>query len=349
MVDGQYGKNLIDESLMRKKIKIGIIGCSTIAHNSTIPAILKSTTSEVEVIGSRSKEKAKKFASEFGCKKYGSYEDVLNDSNVDIVYVSTPIGTHEEWVIKSAHAGKHIICEKSSTISFESAKKMIKVCKEKKVRLMEGFMYRFHPSHQKVKQLINDGVMGELFSFSSWYGFPPISKNNIRYEKSLGGGILNDAGCYPINASRMLFECEPEGILCNLVIDEEKKVDVKATVFMNFGKGRYSQCVLGYDLFYQSMYNLWGSEGFLSLTRSYNVPPDMQVTLDINSKIIQDKISINVADHFEIMISSFINELQKPNSSSYNFESDLLNQARVMEAARVSYNEKRYVMINEIQ
>ena len=334
---------------MDDKIRIGIIGCSTIAKSSTIPAILKSANCELAFVGSRSKDKAKKNAQEFGCEKYGSYEDVLDDSGVDAVYISTPVGTHEEWVIKSAQTGKHILCEKSSTTSFDSAKKMISVCKENNVRLMEGFMFRFHPSHRKVNEFINDGTIGKIFSFSSKYGFPPISKDNIRYDKSLGGGILNDAGCYPINASRMLFESEPEGILCNLVMDREKQVDTKAVIFMDFSDGRHSQSAVGYDLFYQSVYSLWGSEGSLSLTRAYNVPPDMHVTLDINANNFQEKISIDTADHFQLMINSFCDELQNTQSSRYNFENDLLNQARVMEAARISNNKKRYVRIDEVK
>ena len=334
---------------MSDKSRIGIIGCSTIANGSTIPAILKSDNCKLAFVGSRSYDKAKKIAQEFGCEKYGSYEDVLDDSNVDAVYISTPVGTHEEWVIKSAQAGKHVLCEKSSTISFDAAKKMIRSCKENNVRLMEGFMFRFHPSHRKVKEIINNGIIGNLFSFSSRYGFPPVSKDNIRYDKSLGGGILNDAGCYPINASRMLFGSEPEGILCSLIMDREKQVDTKATIFMDFNNGRYSQSAVGYDLFYQSTYSLWGSNGSLSLTRAYNVPPDMHVTLDVIANNFQEKISIDTADHFKIMINSFCDEIHNPNSLQYNFEEDLLNQARVMEAARISNKEKRYVRIDEVK
>lgn len=332
---------------MNKKIKIGIIGCSTIANNSTIPAILKSDNCELGFIGSRSGDKAKNYAHKFKSKKYGSYEDVLN-SDVDAVYVSTPVGTHEEWVIKAARVKKHILCEKSSTSSFNSAKKMLQVCKDNDVRLMEGFMYRFHPSHQLVKKFISDGIMGDLFAFTSRYGFPSISKSNIRYDKSLGGGILNDAGCYPINASRMLFESEPNGILCNLIMDEEKQVDTKATMLMDFGRNRYSQCIVGYDLFYQSTYSIWGSKGFLNLTRAYNVQPDMHVTLDISTDSFQDKISINAADHFQLMIDTFCNEIRRPHESLYNFEKDMLYQARIMESARISNTEKRYVKIDEI-
>ena len=334
---------------MSDKSRIGIIGCSTIANGSTIPAILKSDNCKLAFVGSRSYDKAKKIAQEFGCEKYGSYEDVLDDSNVDAVYISTPVGTHEEWVIKSAQAGKHVLCEKSSTISFDAAKKMIRSCKENNVRLMEGFMFRFHPSHRKVKEIINNGIIGNLFSFSSRYGFPPVSKDNIRYDKSLGGGILNDAGCYPINASRMLFGSEPEGILCSLIMDREKQVDTKATILMDFNNGRYSQSAVGYDLFYQSTYSLWGSNGSLSLTRAYNVPPDMHVTLDVIANNFQEKISIDTADHFKIMINSFCDEIHNPNSLQYNFEEDLLNQARVMEAARISNKEKRYVRIDEVK
>ena len=334
---------------MTNEIKIGIIGCSTIAKNSTIPAILKSNNAKLEYIGSRSNNKALEFSKIFDCEKFGTYDDVINDENVDAVYISTPVGNHEEWVLKSAKAGKHVLCEKSSTTSFDSAKKMVSVVKENNVRLMEGFMYRFHPSHQKVKKYINNKIIGKIFLFSSKYGFPPISKDNIRYNRSLGGGILNDAGCYPINASRMLFESEPIGVFCNLVIDKEKQVDTKATLLMDFDKDIQSQSSVGYDLQYQSNYNLWGSDGFLSLTRAYNIPPDMQAKLNIKNSNKDEEILIEPVNHFQLMIESFSDEINKLNSNKFNFEEDLLNQAKVMEACRVSNNEKRYVEIKEIE
>jgi len=236
---------------MSDKIRIGIIGCSTIARNSTLPAILKSNNTKLEYIGSRSNNKALEFSKIFDCEKFGTYDDVINDENVDAVYISTPVGNHEEWVLKSAKAGKHILCEKSSTTSFDSAKKMVNTVKENNVRLMEGFMYRFHPSHQKVKKCINENTIGKVFLFSSKYGFPPISKDNIRYNKSLGGGILNDAGCYPINATRMLFESEPKSVFCDLIIDKETQVDTKATLLMNFDGNKQlmqQECYLNLSL-----------------------------------------------------------------------------------------------------
>jgi predicted dehydrogenase len=334
---------------MTDKINIGIIGCSTIAKNSTIPAILKSNNAKVERIGSRSNNKALEFSKISDCEKCGTYEDVINDKDVDAVYISTPVGNHEEWVLKAAKAGKHILCEKSSTTSFDSAKKMVSVVKENNVRLMEGFMYRFHPSHQKVKECINDKTIGKVFLFSSKYGFPPISRDNIRYDKSLGGGILNDAGCYPINASRMLFESEPRGVFCNLTMDKETQVDTKATLLMDFDDGKQSQSSVGYDLDYQSNYRLWASDGSLSLTRAYNIPPDMQARLNIKNNSTEKEILIEPVNHFQLMVESFSKELIKSNSCKYNFEEDLLNQAKVMEACRISNDEKRYVETKEIK
>ena len=329
------------------KLKIGIIGCSRIAKNSTIPAILKSENFELEFIGSSS-QKAEEFASNFNCKKFGSYDDVLNDNDVDVVYISTPVGLHEKWVIKSAEAGKHILCEKSSCTSYSSAKKMIEVCKKNHVRIMETLMFRFHPSHKKVKEIIKNEIIGDIFSFYGCYGFPPIPKNDIRYNKSLGGGIFNDAGCYPICASRILFDSEPESILCDLFIDKEFEIDTKASVFMNFSDSRTCHFNVGYNLFYQSFYSLWGSKGVLHLSRAYNVPPDMPVTLTLNTNENEQKFLIEPVDHFKLMIDSFYDELKNPGSSNYSFESDLLKQARIMEAARLSFSEKRYVKINEI-
>ena len=170
---------------MNSKIKFGIIGCSRIAKRSFIPATIKSEFAEIEIIGSRSVDNAKIFSNEFDCKKYGTYEDVFSDDSVDAVYISTPIGTHEDWVLKAASAGKHIICEKSSTTSFESARKMTKRCKQNNVRIMEGFVYRFHPQHQKVKELIANNRIGDLVSFNGSFGFPAFPQGDIRYDSKL--------------------------------------------------------------------------------------------------------------------------------------------------------------------
>ena len=337
-------------------LRFGIIGCSRIAKRSVIPAILKSEFAELQMIGSRSVDRAKEFSSEFNCKNYGTYEDVISDESVDAVYISTPIGTHEEWAIKAANAGKHIHCEKSSTTSFESAKKMIENSKQNNVRIMEGFMFRFHPQHQKVKDLINNNKIGDLVSFNGTFGFPAFPEGDIRYNKKLGGGFLNDSGCYPICASRMIFEEEPIGVSCNLSIDAKAGVDVRGTSYMIFDKEKTASVTYGNGNHYQSKYNVWGSGGIISLERAYSVPPDFKTSVNIQSNTENtwdgtknENYEINPTDHFLEMINVFCLEITGKKKSSFSFEQELENQAKVMELHRISSRENRFVSLDEIK
>jgi predicted dehydrogenase len=333
---------------MQKKIRFGIVGCSRIAEGSTIPAILNSPYAELIRIGSRNGTKAEKFANRFHCKKYGTYQDVLSDEDVDAVYISTPVGTHEEWVTKAAKAGKHVLCEKSSTTSYSSAKTMVETAKQNKIRLMEGFMFRFHPSHKKVLDIINTGTLGKIFSFYGMYGFQAISKDDIRYKKELGGGALNDAACYPICASRIIFGREPVGVTCELQTDKQTEVDERALVTIRYGRDQLAQMAVGYGLFYQSMYGVWGTEGFLKLSRSYNIQSDMSASIIVSSNKKSEEISVEPVNHFVLMVNGFSKEVLGLEPATFNFEGDLLNQARVMEAARLSHIESRFVELSEV-
>ena len=336
-------------------LRFGVIGCSRIAKRSVIPAILKSEFAELQMIGSRSIDKAKEFSNEFNCKNYGTYEDIISDDSVDAVYISTPIGTHEEWAIKAANAGKHVYCEKSSTTSFESAKKMIEHSKQNNVRIMEGFMFRFHPQHQKVKELVSNNKIGDLVSFNGTFGFPAFPEGDIRYNKKLGGGFLNDSGCYPICASRMIFEEEPIGVSCNLSIDAKTGVDVRGTSYMIFENEKTALITYGNGNYYQAKYNIWGSEGIISLERAYSVPSDFKTNVNIQystennwNSTKNENYEINPTDHFLEMINRFCLEIIAKKKSSFDFEQELENQARVMEAHRISSNEKRFVNLDEI-
>ncbi len=329
---------------MHKVIKFGIIGCSEIANNSTIPAILESKNAKIGIIGSRSLKKAKTFAEKFHCKNFGTYEEVLEDNNIDAVYISVPVGLHKEWSIKAAKAGKHVLCEKSSSTTYLDSLKMVQEAKKNKIRIMEGFMFRFHPSHKKVKEIINSKKIGKVYSFFGRYGFPNPPKNNIRFKKDLGGGILNDAGCYPICASRIIFGREPIGVLCQSTLDKNG-IDVKTTIHLKYSDSQFAQIITGYGLFYQSSYSLWGSNGLLHLTRSYNIPSDMKPIISINHGKKEQKILIPSVNHFKLMIDAFSKEITNERSCDFIFEDDLLKQAKVMQAARDSSERGEYIEI----
>ena len=322
-----------------KPLKFGIIGCSRIAKRSVIPAILKSEFSELEIIGSRSTDKAKEFASEFNCEKFGTYEDVILDDAVDVVYISTPINTHAEWSIKATAAGKHVYVEKSSTDDLKSAEQMVKSAKENNVRLIEGFMFRFHPQHQKVKELIKNGKIGEVKSFNGVFGFPAFPEGDIRYHS----GFLKDSGCYPICASRIIFNEEPLGVFCKQEKISNSSVDLGGSVILFYENGKTATITYSNGSYYQAKYEVWGTDGVISLDRAYSVPPDFttRVTLQYNTENNwegrQSEIfEIKPKDHFLEMIDTFCMEITGIKKAPFDFEQELLNQARVMLAVSSS-------------
>mgnify|MGYP001292727140 CR=1 FL=1 len=324
------------------RLKFGIIGCSRIAKRSVIPAIIKSEFAQLEIIGSRSTDKAKEFANEFKCEKFGTYEDVISDDSVDVVYISTPIDTHAELSIKAIAAGKHVYVEKSSTDNLESAIKMVESAKENNVRLMEGFMFRFHPQHQKVKELIKEGKIGEVKSFNGVFGFPAFPEGDIRYDS----GFLRDSGCYPICASRIIFGEEPLGVFCSQKKIPESSVDVGGSAILVYENGKTATITYSNGSYYQAKYEVWGTDGVISLDRAYSVPPDFttKVTLQYNTENNWDGrkneiFEIEPKDHFLEMIDAFCMEITGTKKAPFDFEQELLNQARVMFAASHSANQ----------
>ena len=284
------------------------------------------------------------------------YDDIISDDNVDAVYISTPIGLHDEWAIKAANSGKHILCEKSSTTNFVSAKKMVDTAIKNNVRLLEGFMFRFHPQHSKVKKLIDEGKIGTLTAFHGSFGFPEFSSDDIRYDGKLGGGFLNDAGCYPICASRIIFNEEPIGVSSNLSFDEKFGVDVSGTSSILYKNDKQATITYGHGRYYQAKYDVWGSEGILSLERAYSLPSNFEtkISLQYNTENSWAGRQIEIFkqkpnNHFLEMINSFCNEINGENKPIFNFENDLLEQAKIMEAHRISSKERRFVGLDEIK
>jgi len=333
-----------------KPLKFGIIGCSRIAKRSVIPAIIKSEFAELEIIGSRSTDKAKEFASKFNCEKFGSYEDVISDDSVDVVYISTPIGTHAELSKKATKAGKHVYVEKSSAKNLGHAEEMVQSAKENNVRIMEGFMFRFHPQHQKVKELIKEGKIGEVKSFNGIFGFPAFPEGDIRYEHiARGGGFLNDSGCYPICASRMIFNEEPIGVFSNkkFINNDKGHTDVQGSLILFYENDKTATISYSNGSYYQAKYEVWGTDGVISLDRAYSVPPDFttKVTLQYNTENNWEGrrteiFEIEPKDHFLEMIDTFCMEITGIKKAPFNLEQELLNQAYVMHAAGGNNNDK---------
>ncbi|QDI88783.1 Gfo/Idh/MocA family oxidoreductase [Candidatus Nitrosopumilus sp. SW] len=319
---------------MNSKIRFGVIGCSSIAMKSAIPAIIDGKNSTLKMIGSRSITKARKFAKKFSCSEFGNYEDVLKNDNVDAVYISLPMNLHEKWAIKAAKSGKHVLCEKSAVLSHNSAKKVIAECKKNNVRIMENFIFKFHPQHKKILELIAKNTIGDIHTISAKYGFnfSHITKN-FRFNKKLGGGSLNDVGCYLISACIFIFKDIPVSVCCNLDIDKKSKIDIRGNILLTFPNNKTGLLSFGYDNYFQSTYEIWGTKGIIKSERAFNVTKNMKTVINLfqNDKI--KKITIPPANQFQLAIEHFCTTIQK-NVITDNFEKDILDQALIMDVIR---------------
>jgi len=327
---------------MKKKIKFGIIGCSSIAERNTIPSILEAGNAELQFIGSRSVEKAKKFANQFSCVNYGNYDEVLEQKDVDAVYISLPIALQEEWILKAAKHGKHILCEKTATTSYESAKKIINICKKNQVRVLEGFSFVYHPQHEKVIKIINQGKIGNNLSFNGKFGFNlPFSTKDFRFKNFLGGGALNDIGCYMIRASNMIYQSKPLSVNCSLSFDKKTEVDLKGSILIEYSDNRTAFGLFSYCNMFESTYEIWGSKGTIYLERAFNIRKNMNAKIRIQTENNKKNIKLVQYDQFELMVTNFCKNLLSNTLNNLDFEKELLNQALIMDKARKSDKMKK--------
>lgn len=331
------------------KIRFGILGCSRIAQKSVIPAIADSNLAELVMVGSRDKAKAEGYAKQANCPLSGTYEDVLANKDVGVVYISLPNSMHEEWTIKAAEAGKHVWCEKPAALDFRAATRMVAACKKNTVRLMEGFSFLFHPQHKKVLELVEEGTLGEILRFEGCFAYPTPGEGNIRIDPTLGGGVYGDAAVYPIRASRMLFNEEPIGVACALVVDPAFGVDVKVDLLLFYPGGRSALITAAFGGYFQSTYSILGSKAYLKVQRAYAVPKDTEVKILLECDDTVQELAVEPADQFRLMTDDFCQEITQGSASTKQYEEDLLAQARVSAAGYLAHKEKRTVLLSEIE
>lgn len=336
----------------RSQIKFGILGCSRIAQKNTLPAMQSSASVRLAMVGSRDPLKAKEVAEKFNGEKWGAYDEVLQNPDIDAVYISLPNSLHEEWTIKAARAGKHVICEKPAATSYAAAKNMVLAAEENGVRLLEGFMFRYHPQHAEVKKLIKNGALGDILRFEGCFGYSMPDPEKSEMRKELHGGSLHATGCYPIAASRMIFEEEPESIFAKFKIDPESGIDVQTDIILHYPNGKTALASSLFGSYYQSTYSVLGSKACVKLARAYAVPRDMETKLYFEYFDADDKVRETIiapTDHFQLMLDDFCAEIIKGDSGVKKYEADLLAQARVIEAAKLSNQKNRPIKISEIK
>ena len=300
------------------------MGCAAIAKKSVIPAIVSLPEQfELVAIASRTSEKAAEFAALFGCEAVTGYDNLLK-LDIEAVYIPLPTGLHEEWINKAVLSGKHVYAEKSIASSFASASKMVENAKQSEVALMEGYMFLYHSQHQKVKELIAEGAIGEIRNFSGAFGFPPLADGNFRYDAEIGGGALYDAAGYPLRAVHFMMGTDYKVVASTLNIDSQTGTNLYGSAFLKNDSGIGAQIAFGFDHFYQCNYEIWGSKGKITATRAYTPAPDFKPEIILEQQGNIEVIKAEACNHFVGAMQEFYEIIVGNQSKEKHYQSILL-------------------------
>ena len=251
-----------------KILKWGLLSTANI-NRSIIGPIRASKRNQLEAVASRSPEKARAYAKEWSIPRaFGTYEEMLSDPGIDVVYISLPNGLHAEWTIKAAQAGKHILCEKPLALTVRELDAMEAAAREAGVVLAEAFMYRHHPQTLKVKQLVADGEIGDLQLVRGSFTFDLQKPGDVRLIPELGGGSIWDVGCYPISYARYLVGAEPLDVF-GWQYNGAETVDLTFAGQMRFPEEVYAQFDSGFRTPFRTQVEVVGSTGSLLIPRPF--------------------------------------------------------------------------------
>lgn len=267
-----------------KVIKWGILGSARIAEQQFIPAIKEARGAELLAVASRTKERALEFAKNNGIPRaYESYEELLDDPDVDAVYIPLPNDLHAEWTIRAAKKGKHVLCEKPAALDAKQTAEMVNTCSQHGVVFMEAFMYQFHPQWKKLKELLQAGVIGELKMVNANFSFFLANPENIRLHSEKGGGALYDVGCYCVNVSRLIMGSEPTEVRALGKFASDGIVDYSLSAVLKFPDQSIAHFDCSFEAADRQFVEVVGSTGSITMNLPYR-PDKGTPTLTVSKK-----------------------------------------------------------------
>jgi predicted dehydrogenase len=264
-----------------RKLRWGILGAARV-NERLLPAIVEASNSELAAIASRRPGAAAatlaKHAPGHGARTYDALEPLLEDPAVEAVYLPLANQEHAEWAVKAIRSGKHLLCEKPMALAVADIEAIEAAARERGVTVMEGFMYRFHPQHARVLELIRGGSLGEVRSARATYSFAmrPARRYRIDRGPGQGGGAMWDIGCYAIHSLRMFFDGPPLAVTA-LAQRNEHGADTAMSGVVDFGGGRHAHFDFSFQRARRSEYEVIGAKGGARCHAVWQLPGDVPV------------------------------------------------------------------------
>ena len=268
---------------MLKKIRWGVLSTAAIGLKKVIPGMQHCEYASMNAIASRDLSKAQRAASSLGiAKAYGSYEELIADPDIDAIYNPLPNNLHVEWTIRAAEAGKHVLCEKPIGMNVAEAETLLAARARTGVKIGEAFMVRCHPQWIRLRQLLEEGRIGQLRSVFGFFSYFNVDPANIRNQADVGGGALMDIGCYLIQAARFAFANEPNRVIACIDRDPQMHTDRLTSAILDFPAGQ-AVFTCSTQLVPYQRFQFLGAKGRIELEVPVNAPPDRPVRLLVDS------------------------------------------------------------------
>jgi predicted dehydrogenase len=248
----------------QRPIRFGILGAARIAPDALIKAAHNVPEVEVVAIAARDPKRAREFAAANGIPRVlATYDDLVNDPDLDVIYNPLPNSLHCEWTIAALRAGKHVLCEKPLASNAAEAERMARAADESGKILGEAFHYRYHPLADRIRALMTDGTLGQLVHVEGHFSVP-IPETNIRFDWGLAGGATMDLGCYPLHMIHYFSGMTPRVIRATAETGP-KNIDIAMDVALELDGGVTARmvCAMKKDSVINATFSARGDRGEL--------------------------------------------------------------------------------------
>jgi len=303
-------------------VRWGILSTARI-NQALLDGASQTERATVVAVASRDQARAEEYGREHGIERaYGSYEALLEDPDIEVVYISLPNSLHVEWSTNALEAGKHVLCEKPLAKSPGAVERAFATAERAGRLLMEAFMYRHHPQTHKLKEVVSSGAIGELRQLRSSFSFTLHDLDNVRMRPELDGGALMDLGCYCISVTRLLGG-EPQRVFGFQRIGPTG-IDVGFTGLLQFPRDVLGEFHCAFDLPEGSGIEAVGSEGSVLVREPFRC---RDPHLEVNG----ERVEVEDIDRYLLQIENFSDAVRGDAEPLLGRE-DALDQARTIDA-----------------
>lgn len=314
----------------------GVLSVSKFAMTKLLPATRNSNRNSIDAIASRDLGRARQAASQIGAPKaYGTYDELLSDSEIDVVYNPLPNHLHLEWTVKAAAAGKHVLCEKPLGMNAAEVKQMIAARDKYGVQIMEAFMIRTHPQWLAAREIVRSGEIGDVRAFIAGFSYFNTDPGNIRNIAGAGGGAIYDIGCYCVTTSRFILEQEPSRVTCLIDRDPTFQTDRLASAILDY-PGAQAIFTVSTQMVPFQRTQIVGTKGRVEMEIPINAPPDRPQRIFVDTGGALDRSGIRtvefpVVDQYSIQADEFAAAVLGEKPVAVPLEDSLANM-RILDA-----------------